>query len=445
MADETIQKTALTEDYGTCPVPVEEGKGWFSISTVYWGIEMSLPTFFIAGIIAGAMPLGNAVAVFVVGSLILGALGILTGVLGAESRVSTGLTARFVFGRFGANLLQLFLFFGLWGWFGVQLGFMVTGFGDGGLMLVLGDSIPAWAYMLVGGVLITLTALVGYKGIEKLSVFAMPLVALMLLVTIFRQYTGDAATSVAPAKAAAEAMPFGAAVSLLIGVFIIGAVVAPDVTRYAKSRVAAGWGMFVGMMIGFPVILTLGAIMVKGSGGEFDFSKIMIQGGSPLWTSMAVLTILLAAWTTNDSNLYSGALSLNAMFPKLNKVAITIVSGAVGTLLAVLGINTAAGFQAFLGIVAILIPPAVSVMIVDYFLFKGTRNQGFEAGRADEAPKARALPLGAWGVGAAFGFLVQYAGWKLTSVTSLDTILVAGVAYVIAMLATKNKPGLSKD
>ncbi len=435
MEGKTVPKSSLTEDYGAKPVPVEEGKSWFGIGMVYWGSAMCLPTFFLAGLISGPMPLGRAVAVYVCAALVLGALSVLTGMLGAATRLSTGLTARFTFGRIGAGILQIVLFFALWGWFGVQLGFMVSGFGDGGLLLVLGKGLPAWFYTILGGFLITLTAIVGFKAIEKLSVFAMPLIVLMLVATIIRQYM--AGFPAAGASASQNAMPFGAAVSLLVGSFVIGAIVTPDVTRYAKNKSSAGWGMFFGMGIGFPVVLSLGAVMVKGAGGEFDFSKIMMQGGSPLWTVMAVLTILLASWTTNDVNLYSGALSLNAMFPKLNKVVITAVSGSVGTILALLGINTAGGFQAFLGVIAILVPPAAAVMIVDYFLFRKKAGGSYNPDGVEAAPDMRILPLAAWAIGAAVGFIVQFAHLRFTSVVAMDAILAGAASYAVLGLFFK--------
>jgi cytosine permease len=154
---------------------------------------------------------------------------------------------------------------------------------------------------------------------------------------------------------------------------------------------------------------------------------------------MAVLTILLASWTTNDVNLYSGSLSLTAMFPKLSKVVITAVSGAAGTILALLGINTAAGFQSFLGLIAVLIPSAAAVMIVDYFLFKGDKNLSYAPDKIESTPSIRILPLIAWAIGAVFGFIAQSAKFSFTTVTALDTVVVSAVVYIIFMLATKNK------
>ena len=432
-------KSSLVEDYGAKPVPAGEGKGWFGIGMVYWGSAMCLPSFFIAGLVAGPKTLGSSIVIYLVASLVLGGLSILTGILGARTRLSSGLTARFTFGTFGANVLQVFMFLALWGWFGVQLGFMVTGFGDGGLMLVLGTALPAWFWLVVGGALITVTAVVGYKAIEKLSIFAMPLIILMLLVTIIREFAGGQSFSAAAAVTGPNALPFGVAVSTLIGSYIIGAMVTPDVTRYAKTKAHAGWGMLFGMTGGFIVVLTLGAIMIKGAGGEFDFSKIMLKGGNVLWTIFAVLTIVLASWTTNDVNLYSGALSINAIFPKMNKVLITVVSGVVGTGLALVGINTAAGFQAFLGIIAILIPPAIGVMVVDYYMFKGDRNKEYDSDKAEKISKFRVIPFACWMVGAGFGFLAQYTPVKITHITAIDAILVAAVVYFVIMLDTKNK------
>ncbi len=446
MAETKVKAAAsssLTEDYGAKPVPVGKGKGWFGIGMVYWGSAMCLPTFFIAGLVAGPKTLGSSVLIYVVASLVLGAISILTGMLGAKTRLSSGLTARFTFGTIGAYVFQVLLFLALWGWFGVQLGFMVNGFGDGGLMLVLGKGLPSWVWVVIGGALITVTAMVGYKAIEKLSVFAMPLIIIILVVTIVREYAGGQSFTQAAAATGPNAMPFGVAVSVLIGSYIIGATVTPDVTRYAKTRGAASWGMLFGMTGGFIVILTLGAIMIKGAGGEFDFSKIMLKGGSVIWAILAVITIVLASWTTNDVNLYSGSLSVNAMFPKLDKLVITAISGAVGTVLAIIGINTAAGFQTFLGIVAILIPPAVAVMIVDYYLFKGERNQGFDGDKVSIVARFRLFPFVSWTVGAGFGFLVQYAHVRFTTITAIDTFVVSAVLYFIVMLIAGAKPRLS--
>ena len=433
------EKQNLLEDYGSKPVPEGKGKNWFEIGIVYWGSAICLPAFLVAGLIAGPSKLGTAIGAFVVGAVVLGAISILVGVVGAQTRLSTGMSARFTFGKYGANVLQILLFLGLWGWFGVQLGFMVAGLGNGGLAFALGGAVPIWLLKVIGGILMTLTAMFGFKAIEKLSLVAIPLLLIIIIATIASVFSGDQSLAVAASQTGEGAMPLGAAISVVIGTYIVGALIAPDITRYAKSKAAGAGGMFFGMLIGFPVVLILGAIMVKGAGGEIDFSRVMLANNTGFWSFLAVVAIILAAWTTNDNNLYSGALSINAMFPKLNKWVITVISGVVGTILALLGINTAGGFQTFLGIVAILIPPAASIMIIDYYFFKSKANCSFDPEKIDEAKNFRAIPFVAWIIGSAFGFIVQYTAVRLTSITALDTIIVAGVVYTIIMLIAGKK------
>lgn len=430
---------ALLEDYGAQPVPDEKRKGWFGLGIIYWGSAVCLPAFLVSGIISGPMTLGSAVLVYLLGSVVLAVIAILAGVIGAHTGLSTGLSITYTFGTKGAYALQLVLFFASWGWFGVQLGFMAVGLGNGGLAYVLGGAIPGWVLQVVGGTLMTLTAMVGFKALEKLSAFAMPFLLIVLLVTIFRIYSGGVSFSEMAAATNGGGMPMGVAISIVISSFILGALIAPDITRYAKSTKAAGGGMVFGMLIGFPVILTLAAIMVKGAGGEPDFSKVMLSGSSGAWVLLAVLTIILAAWTTNHTNLYSGALSLNAMFPKAKKWMITVGSGVVGTILALAGINTSGGFQLFLSLLAIVIPPAAAVMLMDFFLFRGEGGRSYRPENLKDIPSVRFEPLIAWVIGAIAGFIIQYTPLRITIVTAIDTIIIAAVAYfIIAKFRYKN-------
>jgi cytosine permease len=435
---EEKNRSAL-EDFGAKPVPDDQRKGWFGIGIVYWGIAVCLPAFLISGMIAGPAKLGTSALAFIVGAAVLAAVAILTGIIGSKTRFSTALSSKYTFGRYGAYILQIVLFFAAWGWFGVQLGFMAEGLGGGGLAYVAGGSVPVWLFKVIGGILMTLTAMFGFKAIEKLSIIAIPLLIITMLATIFSVYRGDTSLAEVASITTEGAMPFGVAVSVVISSFILGAIISSDITRYARSKSAAGIGMGFGMFIGFPVVMILAGIMVKGAGGEVDFSKVMLANNSGFWVVLAVITIILAAWTTNDNNLYSGALSLNAMFPKVQKWLITLVSGIVGLVLALLGINTAAGFQTFLGLLAIFIPPAAAVMIIDYYFFKGDKNMAYDSDKLYSVKNFRPIPFIVWAAGIGFGFLVQYTAVRITTITALDTIIVAAVLYFIIMLAAGQK------
>jgi len=432
-------KQVLFEDYGVKPVPASEQKGWFAIGIIYWGVAVCLPAFLVSGMIAGSAGFVTAVGAYLVGAAVLAVVSILSGIIGARTKLSTALSFNFTFGKYGAYVLQLVLFFAAWGWFGVQLGFMSSGLGDGGLAHVFGGAVPVWLINIIGGALMILTAMVGFKAIEKLTVLAVPLLLVILIATIISEITGGQDIGAAMVAVPEKAMPFGVAASIVISTFMLGSIIAPDITRYAKSPKAAGGGMFFGMMIGFPVVLILASIMVVGAKGELDFSKIMLANNSGFWAFLAIITIVLAAWTTNDNNLYSGALSINAMFPTIPKWIITVVSGAVGTILALAGINTSQGFTGFLSLIAIVIPPAAAVMLVDFYLFKNTANKEYQSSELDKMANFRFMPLACWVVGVAFGFISQRLQWQFTTIAALDAIIFTSIIYLITMVATGNR------
>ena len=426
-------RSSFLEDYGVSPVPESARKGWFGIGVVYWGSAVCLPAFLVAGLIAAPLSLWHAILVYVAGAAVLALIAVFSGVIGAHTGLSTGLSVTYTFGRKGATAVQLALFFASWGWFGVQLGFMATGLGDGGLAFALSGAVPGWVIQVLGGVLMTLSAMIGFKAIEKLSAFAMPFLLFMLIITIVRLYANVPSLSEIASQTMGTPMNTGAAISIVISSFVLGALIAPDITRYARSTRAAAGGMVFGMFIGFSVVLTLAAFMVKGAEGEPDFSKIMLSGGGEagiLMTILASLTIVLAAWTTNHTNLYSSALSFNAIFPSLKTWQITLFSGVVGTGLALAGINTSGGFQAFLNLLAVLLPPAAAVMVVDFFVSLYRKSDRYRSA-PDSLPSYRSRPLIAWGIGAICGFIVQYSSVQITSITALDTILVAAMGYLL--------------
>jgi cytosine permease len=431
-------KPRALEDYGTTPVPESEGKSWFTVGIVFWGVAFCLPAFLITSFVASSVRLGTAIGAFVIGVLILTAITAATGLLGAHTRQSFGMSARYTFGKWGALIIQIAMFFAMWGWFGVQLGFFVAGLGDGGLVFAFSavgaGGIPPWLLMVIGGALMTTTAVFGFKAIERLTVVAIPLLLIIVIATIVRSYQGVSFAEVA-ARTGEGAMPFGAAISIVVSSFAVGALAGPDLARYSKNKGHAAGGMIFGMGAGFFVVLVLAAIMIKGA-GEMDFSKVMLRQPNAFWLILAVITILLAAWTTNDNNLYQGSLALNAVLTMIPKWVLTLIGGVVGTIFALIGINTAGGFTTFLGIIAVVIPPAGAVMAVDYLLFRG---EGYRSEDYKKVPAIRVESVISWALGSAFGFLTNFNVFRFTGIIVLDSFIIAAVVHVIISLILRRK------
>lgn len=425
------QKGQALEDFGATPVPAERRRGWFSMGIVIWGVAICIPAFMVGGMMGSMVGLGGAISAALLGGLILTVLSILTGIVGAHTRVSTAMSTQFVFGRYGNIIFAILLFIGTFGWFGVQLEMFAQAV-NGAVQAMSGSALPRWLPIVGGGILMSITALIGFKAIEWLSTIVIPILLVLMVVTLVLAFRGHTLAEVF-AKAPAQPVPFGLVVSIVAGAFAIGAVIQPDITRYAKGKGHAAGGMIFGMGIGFPLVLILAAFLGAAS-GQSDFSAIMLTFHRGVWAFFAMFVIVFATWTTNDNNLYSGALSIYTLIRALPKWLLTAIGGALGTILALAGI--VGQFVTWLSILGVTIPPIGAVLIVDFFLFRGS-DYKFE--KLAGLPAIRLVPVLSWALATAFGFLTHFKVFTFTTAPALDTIIVAVVVHFLLMLLSGNK------
>ena len=75
---------------------------------------------------------------------------------------------------------------------------------------------------------------------------------------------------------------------------------------------------------------------------------------------------MLATFTTNDKNLYSGGLALTNMFPGIARWIHTLILGVLGTALACLRITKY--FTNWLLALGVVFSPLVGILLTDYFI-----------------------------------------------------------------------------
>ena len=420
------------EDYGTRPVPAEKTRNWFDMGIVIWGVAVCIPAFMLGGIAAASERLGIAILAVVLASVILTIISLATGNLGAHTRMSTAMTAKFTFGLQGNILMSILLFIGTFGWFGVQL--EVFGQAVQGAVGILGNgaSIPRWLPLVGGGILMTLTATYGFRAIERLSVIVIPILLVLLIATLVRAFADVSLASVF-GKTPAQALPVGILISAIAGGYSVGAVIQPDITRYARGKGHAAVAMVFGMMIGFPLVLIMAAFLFAAS-GQAQFSDVMLAYHQGIWGIFALVVIVFATWTTNDNNLYSASLAFNSMLPKARKWVLTIIGGALGTILALFGIL--GQFMNWLIVLGVTVPPIGAVLAVDFLLF---RSEEYRFENLERQPAVQVFSLISWAAATAFGFLTFYKVFTFTTAPALDAIIVASVLHFLLMLASGHK------
>lgn len=399
------------EDYGTVPVPAQQTQNAWQIGMVVWGILLCVPAFLLGGHLSTEGSLWRIGAAVAAAASILTFISVITGILGARKRLSTAMLLPQIFGTVGYRFIALILSASAFGWFAIQLEIFGATLAAA---LAKTVAVPAGIGIGIGGAMMISTAGLGFKAIEKLSQIAVPFLLLLMLWTLF-QTIGESAGLQMPTAAAPT--PFGMLVSSLVGAFVVGSLINPDITRYAKNPRAAAIGVGLSIAIGFPLILFVSALLV-GLGGQSNFIDTLLGSHSLTVRVLAVAALLLATWTTNDNNLYSSALAFNAIVPKIRKTWITLAVGLLGMGLALHGIvEHLMSIMIYLGIV---FTPIGGVMISEFF----RRHPGpVTAFRPDSWV--------AWSLGVATALATHHQIFSLTQAPVLDGLLAATLLHLL--------------
>ena len=408
------------EDFATAPVPEARTVNGWRVAMIVTGFNIALPGFLNGAQIAGALGLWQAVLVSALAGVILCATGCLTAVVSVRTRLTTYLLVQRSFGVSGAGLINVIMALVHFGWFGVNVSF----FGDAMVAAtrdVLGIEAGSFAvYVLVGGMLMAVTTIFGFRALDRLALIAVPILAVIMGVVLWLALRREG-LAVEALQAPPEPMNFGLALSTLVGSNMMTVATMPDLTRYVRSRSQA----VIGMLLSFPFatpLLMFAAAATSLAMRETDIMRIIVGLGLGL---PALLVLILSTWTINAANLYSASLSLAATFPRIAQWKFTLLAGACGSLLAVAGILD--HFVSFLVLLGVIIPPIAAIYVIDAFF--DVRGRG--------ALRREAVVTWLASTGIA---LMGIAGWfTLTTVPAVDATLAATLIHGGLVLRSRRR------
>lgn len=422
----------LVQDFELEPVPQDKRKGWGKLSIVWIGGIVALSATALGGALGGGLSMTDAVIASFVGCFILAILSALCCVVGAKTGLSTSLVSMFALGRYGSYAVSVIVAIALFGWFGVQLDLFGTSLHNV-IVDVFNLNINPKILVVIGGILMTTTAFIGYKAIEKLSLIAVPLLGILLVGSLIKVMNGKSFSEVTAAPIMGDPLTIGLSISLIIGSLAIGAIIGPDISRYAKSPKDAIIASFVGFFVGFSIVLIIAAILAKAT-AQVDIVSIMLGLG---WGTGAMLVLILAQWTTNDNNLYSSALGFSVIFKKTPKYILTIAAGFIGTMMAVGGIYD--NFIPFLVFLSALIPPIGGIYVGDFIMNR--KKYHFE--NLSAMKNLHFVSISIWIIATLIAFMTTpspngFGLFTLTGASGFDAFIVAFVLQLIAGKVMQN-------
>ena len=429
------QKTAEVEDhdFSLVRVPKEHKQEFWRILLIRIGAICCVSQLMLGASLGMGMTFTDALIATLLGSVLLQVLSWAIGAAAAKEGLSTSLISRWAgFGVKGSAIFGAVVAISMIGWFGVQNSVFGQGMAD--IIPVtdfLGSSeIAIWT--VVTGLGITVLVVFGIRAIAHLATIFVPL---FILAVIYAAYvmlqTNDLGTLMNTAPPGA-ALTMGAAVTIVAGGFIAGAICTPDYARFLSNSKQVFWMTLIGTFIGELGMNMTAVLLAHATGTENVVDLMMATSGF-----IGVLIVVASTVKLNDINLYASGLGLmnaaNALSgKKLNRNILIVCLGAVGTTLSVIGIINY--FTDFLILLGVAIPPVAGIMVIDYYVLKRSRKD------LDESRALGKLPakVEVWNPVAIVSWIVGFAVGQTTviinlGIPGLNSLIVAGLLYFAIM------------
>jgi putative hydroxymethylpyrimidine transporter CytX len=381
----------------------------------------------------GSVPLAIA-AILVgcaLGATLLGASAVFGATTGAPAMVSL----RGMLGRRGSVLPTVLNIAQNIGWATMEIIVIATA-----AVAILG---PAWRWPFVilagaGATLMAVRPLGSVRLLRKVMVWLVLVASVFLFVQVLLQpRQGVPQESV---------LGFWPGVDLAIAGVISYAALAPDYSRHSRTRRDAFAGAAIGYGLAAVAYYTLGVLAVANLGAaDVITALITLPAGA-----IAIAILLVDEVDEAFANVYSTTMSVQNLFPRVDRRIVAVAIGVLATLLA--GLLDFSQYQSFLFLIGSVFVPLFAVAAVDFFAVSGRRWD------VSDRARLRVVPVVAWACGFVAYQLVYpgtVPGWAdfWTSVagaigftapvwlgSSVAAILVGGlVMLILGRVALRNR------
>lgn len=407
------------DDQALSRVPDQARHPWLSVATQRFGQTSALSQLLLGATLGFGMTFWDAVVALTIGAVLLNVVAVAVGVIGQREGLSTAILTRWTgFGHAGSAMLGLIIALSCTGWFGVQTGLAGVALAD------VAGVLPAPVWSLIFGIVVTVIAVYGVRWMAWTAYVAVPAFLLLLgwLVLTNVNDVGATLTSAAPGPE----IGMMTAVTLVTGSFIVGAAIAPDMTRFNRSTRDVVKQTVLGITAGEFVIGLAGVVLAHGLGTTDIMGVISSSSG---W--IGALIVVTAVLKINDWNLYSASLALvnffDAVFAvRISRAQVTVMVGCAGSFLAAAGI--VGQFSHFLVLLGVVFPPVTGIMIAEYYVVRRWRNEIISTRPLvpRSAPSWVPATVVIWPASAIIGELLPFGQ------SSLNSLVLAFALYVSA-------------
>ncbi|MEM4627306.1 MAG: cytosine permease [Ignisphaera sp.] len=422
-------------DYATLPVPKEELRSTLNIFMVYMGVLAVIAAIFAGSGLAQMYDLRTTIVVALIGNILLAIFGGLIAYIGGVTRANTYMLLRYSLGKIGAAIgslivsaLPLIIWFAVETWlFAITVNVIYPGHP---LTTIVASSI--W-----GGILMMITAYIGYKALAVLSYITVPfwytLIVIGFAAAVDLNGGFESLWRVGPSSIA----PLGIGITYVFGLYAAGCVITSDVSRYGIKRWSGSVAWAFHVAIFMTALLFAGAAMTLLTGAP-NVIVAIAQIGLGVG---ALLLAILGQWTTNDSNLWSAALAWINITGKFQKKIWVLITGIIGTIISALwGGLWGMSLDPFISFGTLLgnfIPPVGAVLIADYYIVsKYIVKRDYRFSPGTKISLVNIPGILSMFIGGFIGWISTTYGVHLpTGVGVADSIITSFILYLLLVVA----------
>lgn len=400
-------------DFPLSEAPRSARKGLLSISMVLFSFTFFTGTMFAGGKLGMAFNFVDMLWIAAIGNTLLALYAAALALIASRSGLNTVLMGRLCFGEAGSRLSDFLLGFAELGWYA---------WGTATVAIVLvkmlglaeGFTLPLMVFFGMG---FSITAIIGYKGLDVLSRVSVPLMFVLLIVSMYIATQHVGGFSGLAAVIPQQTMTVSAAITMVFGTFASGATQATNWTRLSRSGRIAVTASVVSFLLGNGLMIVTGAWCAMVYQQADIVEVMMLQGLS----FAAVIMLCLNLWTIQGPTIYNVAAATCHLVRSERRRTMTLIAAAVGVLLAMGGMYEM--LIPFLVLLGSIIPPIGGVIMADFWF----RHRGkYPALASVQLPRYNLAGLTAYAVGALLAYLSPW-------IAPLVGIGASAIVYIVLL------------
>lgn len=395
------------------------------------------------------LPIAGALLATVLGTLIGTGLVAAAGAVGARTGAPAMANFRGLFGTRLSYLPTMANIVQCVGWGVFELTVI-----SGGIRVLTHDRVAHSVVVVAAGVLCTAMAIWPLSVLHILRKYVTVAVAISML-----YFTVQLLRHPLPQVSGTSWSGFFPGVDTALAVAVSFVPLAADYTRHARSARAASGATMLGYSIAQIWCYLLGVVALIQVGGDPDRIFDTFLGVAAGWLFFAVL--VLRESDQSFANVYSTAMSLQNLLPRVDRRILAAGVGVLATVLA-LGVHDFTGFANFLLLIGSVFVPLCAVLVVDFRWGRGRSGSGAHGWDLSGRAPARPLMLLPWLLGFAVyqvfnpGSVAWWARWWTEvqdaigvrpgwwSSASLFSFLAAGLATGLLVVVERRLAGRAR-